>query len=349
MFRKNTLLLFIIFIGFSVRSNAQSSPCPPNIDFEYGSFANWQCYTGLFSSPGLSVLLSTPTASPPVNGRHNIMTGAGTDYYGAFPIVDPGGGSYAARIGYDTNLQRAERIRYYVRVPAGAATFDLVYKYAIVLENPPHVPTQQPWFNVTATDSVTGITEPCGSYNYVASTGLAGFTASAVTSRVAGNGVDVIYSNWNTATLNFTGLGGTTVAIDFAAAGCYPSGHFGYAYVDMTCGLFQVQGITCNDTATHVTLSAPAGFEFYTWYDSATFTTIFGTTETITITIPGGPITIAVVLSPYVGFGCADTLYTHLSPSHLALNPMHDTLICNGDSIMLNSGATDIALPLSYS
>jgi len=236
-----------------------------------------------------------------------------------------------------------------VRVPPGSAKFDLVYKYAIVLENPPHVPSQQPWFNVTATDSVTGAVEPCASYNYVATTGLAGFTPSSVISRVAGNGADVIYSTWNTATLNLTGLGGRTVAIDFAAGDCSPTGHFGYAYVDMACGLFQVQGLTCDDTATHVTLTAPSGFEFYHWYDSATFTISYGTTQTIIIPVPGGPITIAVILTPYVGFGCTDTLYTRLSPSHLALHPMHDTLICNGDSITLNSGATDVALPLSYS
>jgi gliding motility-associated-like protein len=323
--------------------------CPPNIDFEYGSFTYWHCFTGLFTGGPVLTTAFTSTATPPVNGRHNIMSGAGTDYYGGFPVLDPSGGSYAARIGYDTNNRLAERIRYYIRIPTGSVNFDLVYRYAVVLENPPtgHDSTTMPRFTVDATDSATGLPIPCGAYSYVASSALPGFTLSAITSR-DGNGVDVIYRGWNTATLNLTGLGGTTVAVDFAAADCSLGGHFGYAYVDMTCGLFQVQGLTCNDTASHVTLSAPAGFEYYHWYDSATFTTLYGSTDTIVIAVPSGPTTLAVVLTPYTGFGCPDTLYTRLSPSNLQLHPMHDTLICGGDSVVLNVGATDVALPLSY-
>lgn len=340
MHRKITLLFVLTAICFTTRTHAQ---CPPNIDFEYGNFTNWTCYTGTCCP------IVTPTTTPPVNGRHNIMSGATTDYYGGFPIVSPGGGSYSARVGYDTNGLRAEKIRYYVDVPPGVVNYCLVYRYAIVLEFPSgHAPSVQPRFEVNAYDSATSAPIPCGAYSYVSSSGLPGFVASSVLSR-DGGGADVLYRDWNTATLNLTGLGGTTVAIDFAAGDCGLGAHFGYGYVDMSCGLFQVQGLTCDDTATTLTLSAPFGFEYYTWYDSATFTTIYGTTRTITIPIPGGPTTFAVVLTPYPGYGCPDTLYTKVSPSHLRLNPTHDTIICSGSSITLTSGATDIALPLTYS
>ena len=145
-----------------------------------------------------------------------------------------------------------------------------------------------------------------------------------------------------------SGLGGTTIAIDFAASGCQPTGHFGYAYVDMSCGSFTVPGLSCNDTVTHITLSAPSGYQYYNWYDSANYAISYGDSQTIIMPVPDSEIVVAVVLTPYPGFGCADTLYSIIAPSHLFLHPMHDTTICNGDSVTLRSGATDVALPLTY-
>ncbi len=338
---KSTLLLMLVLIGFCSRTNGQGS-CPPNVDFEWGSTANWTFYTG-FCCP-----IATPTLTPPINGRHNMTVGATTDIYGGFPIVAPGGGLYSMRLGYDTINRLAEKARYYVRIPSGFVDFALVYRYAICLEDPGHTTTDQPRFEVTAYDSSTGLPIPCAAYSYISSSGLPGFTLSSVASR-AGNGVDVLTKSWTTATINLTGLGGTTVGIDFAAGDCNLGGHFGYAYFDMSCGLFQVSGMTCDDTATTATLSAPLGFMAYHWYDSATFTVLYGTTASITIPIPAGPTHYAVILTPYAGYGCPDTLYTTLSPSHLTLHPTPDTLICSGSGgATITSGATDVALPLTY-
>ncbi len=344
MSKKSTLLFILLVLGYCTTSIAQVG-CPPNIDFEWGTTANWTFFTGT-CCPGGSIVATTGT--PPINGRHNLTTGASTDYYGSFPIVAPSGGAYSMRLGYDTNGRRAEQATYYVDIPSGSVNYALVYRYAIVLEDPGHTPSQQPRFTVNAYDSATGLPTPCAAYSYVATSGLPGFIHSPVTSRM-GNGLDVIYRDWTTATINLTGLGGTTVRLDFAAGDCDLSGHFGYAYFDMSCGLFQVAGLTCDDTATTSTLSAPFGYAGYHWYDSATFTVLYGTTQTITIPIPPGPVTYAVILTPYSGFGCPDTLYTTLSPSHLALAPTPDTLICSGVGATITSGATDVALPLTYS
>ena len=141
MNKKITLSLLPVLLCLSMKSLAQCDTIVPNIGFEDGNFTNWHCYTGTFSTPGEPYLSCTNVATPPINGRHNIMSGTGTDLFGGFPVVDPGGGTYAARVGYDTTGARAERIRYYVHVPAGASTFDLVYKFAIDLENPGHAPS----------------------------------------------------------------------------------------------------------------------------------------------------------------------------------------------------------------
>lgn len=335
---KITLLSLLVLLGVSTRSNAQSA-CPPNIDFEEGTTAFWTFFTGTCCPSGA---ISATTPSPPLVNRHELTTGPGTDFYGGFPIVAPGGGIYSMKLGNNSTGGQAEKARYYVRVPAGSANYALVYRYAVVFQDPGHDEEDQPRFEVRAVDSATGLSVPCAEYTYVAGGGLPGFLASPVTSGV-------LYKTWTTATINLTGLEGTTVRIDFASGDCALGGHFGYGYFDMSCGLFQVQGLSCNDTATVATLSAPLGYEFYRWLDSTTFTTLYGTTRTITIPIPSGPTTYAVILTPYVGYGCPDTLYTKLSPSNLQLDPTPDTLICNGFGGPISSGATDIAMPLSYS
>jgi gliding motility-associated-like protein len=340
---KHTLLSLLAVLGFCMNANAQ---CPPNIDFEYGTTAFWTFYTGTCCPGGL---IDASILTPPINGRHNLMSGPSTDYYGGFPVVDPGGGSFDMRIGYDTINRLAERARYYVNIPAGAVNFDLVYRFAVVIENPPgHTPAQQPKFTVSAYDVTTAADVRCASYTYVADSSLAGFVYSPVRSRPSG-ALDVQYKDWTTATLNLSGLAGHTIAIDVAAGDCDLTGHFGYGYFDMTCGLFAVSGVTCNDTATTVTLSAPFGYAGYHWYDSATFTTLFGATQTITLPMPPGVTHYAVILTPFFGYGCPDTLYTTVSPSHLTLSPTPDTIVCNGSGATITSGATDVALPLTYS
>jgi hypothetical protein len=36
----------LLFLIVGTVSHAQSVVCPANIDFEFGNFQNWQCYTG---------------------------------------------------------------------------------------------------------------------------------------------------------------------------------------------------------------------------------------------------------------------------------------------------------------
>ncbi len=339
---RKLILLCILFAGLSFRTDAQgTSPCPVNIDFEDGTTTNWNFFIGTCCP------ISTPTSTPPMPGRHEITSGSAVDPYGGFPIVSPGGGFFSMHLGNDTTGAQAEKARYYVDVPSGVLNYCLVYRYAVVLEDPGHSPADQPRFEVNATDSATGAIIPCASYNYVATSGLPGFLASSVPSRSSGL-TDIVYKDWSTASINLSGLGGTTVAIDFASGDCALGGHFGYGYLDMSCGLFQIAGMTCDDTATTITLTAPDGFEGYHWYDSSTFTILYGSTQTITIPIPPGATTFAVVLTPYTGYGCPDTLYSSIRPSHLVLNPTHDTAICGSASVTLTSGATDIAPPLTY-
>lgn len=342
---KKLLFLFFLLGGISTSGRAQLS-CPPNVDFELGDLSNWNFYTGTCCPAGVPSL-PTPTAA--IACRHTLTSvtglvgcaGPATDPVGGFPVLAPGGGNHSFRLGNNGTGAQAERAIYYVRIPIGVTNYSLVYRYAVVMQDPSHTAAQQPRFTVQAYDSTTLAPVPCASYNYV-SGAIPGFIT-------VGSGASSIrYLPWSTAAVDLSGMAGTTVAIEFTTADCSLGGHYGYAYIDLSCGLFQIASTVC-DTLTPPTLSAPPGFASYTWYDSSTFSVLYGTTQTITIPYPPGPTTLAVILTPYPGFGCTDTLYTTVTPAHMALNPTNDTAICSGRSTMLSPNATDVAVPLTYS
>src|SRR5262249_19750902 len=121
---------------------------------------------------------------------------------------------------------------------------------------------------------------------------------------------------------------------------------WGYGYFDMTCGLFAICAPNCEIGAS-TTLTAPPGFQTYKWMDSS-YTTTLATTDTFFLTTPSSTKTYHVICTPYAGYGCPDTLTTTIVISNLALNPSHDTTLCNGVAIPLTSGAVGGIAPLNY-
>jgi len=328
--------LFLI-LAFCVSAGAygQSTSCEPNMDFEYGNFSRWSFFQGSCCIPFTVTTVVLPP-SVATSGRETITSGTGTDPYGGFPVVAPGG-SYSLKLGMDDSSRKADRARYFVHVPSGTTNYALIYRYAIVMEDPGHVASKQPRFQVNTQDSATGISVPCGNFLYVAGS-LPGFNLSTV-------GTSVYYKAWSTATINLTGYNGHTVIVDFTRGDCDLGAHFGYGYVDMTCGLFAITISPCH-YGTTTTLSGPPGFQTYMWWDS-TYSTIVDSGQTATITTPSTSKTYHVVLTPYSGYGCTDTLTTRVIISNLALHP-HDTAICIGSTISLNAGVTGGNPPLSY-
>jgi ribosomal protein S8 len=162
----------------------------------------------------------------------------------------------------------------------------------------------------------------------------------------AGGG-PVYYKPWTMGNMKFPGLGGHTIAIDFTTNDCGFSGHFGYGYVDMSCGLFMNEIITCAGT---VSLSGPDGYQSYVWKDSATFSTTYGTSQLVVVTTPTVATTYAVIVTPYVGYGCVDTLYTRVIVPAPITGP--GTVCIGGTATMTNpvpggawtSGSTGIAI-----
>jgi gliding motility-associated-like protein len=331
---RSTLFAIILLLLPCVGQAQIINFCPTNIDFEQGNFFNWTCFTGTCCP------INCPTNSGPLAGRHEITSG-GTDQYGNFPVVAPGGGQYSLKLGNNNTGAQAERVRYYVNVPVGLNNYSLVYRYAVVFENPGHSAPDQPRFEVKGFDVATMSPIPCATFTYVsAGSGNNGFTQSTVNTGVW-------YKSWTTASLNLSGYGGQQLLLEFSSGDCALSGHFGYGYVDMNCGLFSVSGNACGLSTT--VLSAPYGFDTYTWWN-ANYTSQIGTGQVITISTPPVTTTYHVIIAPQPGFGCPDTLTTTVNVTNMTFGPnSNDTTVCPGANVPLHIQAQGNTGPFTYS
>jgi gliding motility-associated-like protein len=300
----------MFFISCVVTTAFSQTTCPPNLDLESGNFTNWECFIGTTDTiGGKNRMLLSPSA--PVPNRHEIISAAsnpGMDPYGGFPKICPYGGNYSVKLGNNSTNNEAESISYTFVVPTTIDTFTFTYFYAVVFEDPQHTPPEQPRFFVTAYDVQTGDVINCASYDYVSTAALPGFQQSAVNSAV-------LYKSWTPTSLQFAGLGGRNVRLEFRTADCTRSGHFGYAYFDVAsaCSNILATAPYCIETNSLI-LDAPFGFQTYTWYNSD-FSAVIGSGQSYTISPPpatSGVFYVDVV--PYPGFGCRDTLQAFVTP-----------------------------------
>jgi gliding motility-associated-like protein len=308
--RTFTLLLTVAFTLLFKVTFSQIASCPPNLDFEAGNLSNWQCQIGSTSSNGIQNNI-TLVPSPPLAGRHEIISATSLpamDPYGGFPKLCPYGGNYSVKLGNTNTGSEAEGMSYSFIVPPTVDTFTFTYFYAIVLEDPGHPISDQPRFFVTAYEVATGNIINCASYNYVSSSSLPGFLP-------APNNSGVLYRDWSPTSLQFAGLGGKEVRLEFKTADCTQGGHFGYAYFDVASGCSNILASApyCIETNS-LLLNAPYGFASYTWYDD-NFTQVIGNQQNITLSPPPAVAGIFHVdCIPYPGFGCRDTFNAIVTP-----------------------------------
>ncbi len=310
-FMKSGNKLWLLFILF-ITTKAISQTCPPNIGFEDGSFKNWECYTGTVARNGTLSL----TLTSPIDNKHTIISNTspqGRDPYGGFPTICPNGSGNSVRLGNSSAGGEAEGLSYTFTIPANNNDYSLIYNYAVVFENPNHLPSEQPRFiskiyNVTDNKYID-----CGSFEFVASSNLPGFQDA---------GGSVFFKPWSPVTVNLSGLAGKTVRLEFTTNDCAFVRHFGYAYLDVNedCNFSPITGNTYCGNQNSLTLTAPFGFAGYNWYN-ANFTQLLGTNSILTLTPPPADNTVfALEVIPYDGLGCKDTLYTTIHESSEPFN-----------------------------
>src|SRR5687768_8485697 len=150
-------------------------------------------------------------------------------------------------------------------------------------------------------------------------------------SLIIADSTSVWCMNWSDVSINLHGNAGKTIRLFFKTADCTFRRHFGYAYIDVNTGCTsEFTGATYCPDDTAVSVTAPYGYQAYTWYNS-TFTQVLGTQQTINFAPPPPPgTTIAVAITPYDGYGCPDTLYAKLVDTlTLTANAGIDKISCN--------------------
>ncbi|MFN5135471.1 MAG: gliding motility-associated C-terminal domain-containing protein [Chitinophagaceae bacterium] len=293
---------------------AVAQSCPPNIDFENGTFSNWQTYIGSVAAlSGANVMNLYPSA--PYPGRHEMFTRAQhsgvLDQFGGFPVACPNGSGYSVKLGNTSGGAQAEGISYEFTIPANRDEYTLTYYYAVVFEGPNHNDNEQPRLELEITDISANQKIECSSFTFISyGSGLPGFEIS---STQVSNNAPVLYKSWTPVTINLNNKAGRTIRLFFKTADCTFVRHFGYAYIDVNTecnGEFPGAAFCSNDA--FVSITAPYGFESYKWF-TQDFSTILSYTNSLTlIPAPSSGTVLAVEVTPFPGFGCKDTLFTKL-------------------------------------
>jgi gliding motility-associated-like protein len=295
----------VLTISFLIAGSHISAQCPANIDFEMGNFTGWQCYI----QNGYTGGTPNPVPSAPIPGRHDMLSlvpGNGTDPYGGFPQNCPNGSGHSIRIGRTTAPgQTVDKVSYTFTIPAGQNTFNLLYYYALVLNDggSNHNSTNQPRFIIDAKNITDGTPLPCPFPPIIVGSGLPGFHSGLP----AANGSAVWFKDWAAASLNLDGLAGKTIELSFTVTGCGLNGgsHFGYAYIDINseCSSAFTGATFCPDD-TAITVTGPYGYQDYQWWNGL-HTVVLGTGQTITLNPP--PLagdSLLVDVTPYSVYGC---------------------------------------------
>lgn len=310
---------------FNLGKDTHKGPGQPcnNVDFEAGNGSGWDMTDGKVNTNPYEYINVVASG---LNAQHVIMTGAGTDPNGGFPVVNPDGGSFSLMLGDGEGTgSNAAGISQTFLVDANSESF--TYSYALVLENPDgHTTGETPFFKVDMFDQ-NGDPITCGNYQVISGPPSSGgdpdfieFTTTA--------GERAYYLPWRTTFAPLQAYVGQNVTIEFVVGDCSASGHYGYGYIDASCDpleIIQDQNLVCGGQA--VTLTAPPGADTYLWSPNGE------TTQSITTNIPGH---YEVELTPVTGSTCAITLTADIggSPDYpVASFDPSPTSVCAGSPI----------------
>ena len=312
--------------------------CPPNIDFERGDFSNWTCYVGDVSSVNGQNVINFNYAGGPTANRQEMYSAFGnnglTDPYGGFPVVCPNGSGHSIRLGNNTAGREAEGVSYDFTIPAGANTYNLIYNYAVVFQDPGHLESEQPRLDLIVQNLSDGYPISCSSFAFFANgSPLPGFQLSGN----PGGNTPVWYKSWTAVSINLDNLAGKTIRLFFKTADCTFRVHFGYAYIDVNSECSdRFEGADFCPDDNFVSVNAPYGYQTYTWWNTS-FTQVLGNMQTLVLQPPPTAGTqVAVVVVPYNGYGCIDTLYTTLYDTlNYKANAGPDKVSCNESIVQI--------------
>lgn len=213
-------------------------------------------YYGTFENPYANIGVQD-FGSYNQDSRHTVNT----DTTQNDPIVGyalrtvPAGETWSVRLGNWRTGAQAEAMLY--RIPVDTTQFDmLILKYAAVMEDPSHTPENQPRFRIEMLDENMNLIAPvaCNSYDFIASPELGWNT-------IGGN---VLWKDWTIVGIDLSGYHGRRVLLRLTTYDCEQSGHYGYAYYNLSCAQKTIEFLSCSGGDSNV-LAAPEGFT-YRWH-----------------------------------------------------------------------------------
>ena len=143
--------------------------------------------------------------------------------------VAPTGSTKAVRIGNAMDDYGAELLSKTFIVQASKPIID--FWYAVVLEDPGHLPHEQPTFSVRVLDAngnpIQGRVDLVNQRDKL----IAGELFF-----VKKPGTMYVYRDWDCAQIDLRGYEGQKVTVQFVTEDCSQGAHFGYAYIDDFCG-----------------------------------------------------------------------------------------------------------------
>lgn len=274
-----------------------------------------------------------------VANRHTIISRAtaGIDYWGRFPQICPNGSGYSVKLGNDLGGAQAESISYTYTIPSTLTNFSLTCNLAIVLNDGGHTSDQQPMFRAKVTDLSSNSIIPCVTFDFIASSDIPGFDYSPWNWMVS-------YRGWTPVTMDLSAYIGKTVQIEFITSDCTNSVHWGYAYIDINSNCNDViSGTTLCQGDDSTILTAPYGYASYQWYSDSSFSTVVSTSQTLVLNPPPAfGVSFPVIVIPYPGFGCQDTMYGDIK--NTAVKPVSvagpDQKLCKNETAQVGASST---------
>ena len=251
MLNKHFLIVSLLFVNLVF----SQSECY-NSDFSAGTFSGWEGYTGLYHTPNARKGI--------VDNRQKIITISSFDPRTCYQLSTiPPGDNFSVRLGNELGGSEAEMLVYTMDVTPENSIF--LYKYAIVIEDPGHIPEEQPEFSVQITDAAGKTIDPlCGAYKVYAGQADQDFNTCNYDNPLTYKKSTVRWTKWNTVGINLSAYIGTTVKIEFTTKDCAFIQHFGYAYISAKCAKLKADLKLCGNDTTFE-LSAPYGFNKYLW------------------------------------------------------------------------------------
>jgi len=305
---------------FTIQSGC--NPACDNLGFQNGTLSAWSAYYAVNSSSATTYNITSVTGGPagsvttaggpdPNTGNDYqiaLQTAGGVDpVAGALIPLTPPLGGLATRIGDGPKNGHGVGILSQ-SFTVSASNPILTVQFAVVLENPSHITTEQPFFQMEVLDQNGNPVTSCGQYFVVSGSGLIGFKGI----YYAPNRDTVYCRPWSTAFVPLNAYIGQCITVRFKAADCALGAHFGYAYVGCACSNLNINAtspVFCTG-GKPVKLTGPPGLATYSW--SGPCISGPSNTQSILISCAG---TYSLIAASTAGISCVDTLKITIPPA----------------------------------